>query len=256
MNRLFYISILFLFPGACLTTASCQPAGTGFNVKIQNLNLSDASRNRSVPVALYQPETDKKIKNQQIIIFSHGYGENKGGDNLIYSYLNEKLASEGYFVASIQHELGTDSLLPMTGIPQITRRTNWERGTVNILFVLNELKKSNPDLDFKHLTLIGHSNGGDMTALFAHKYPGLAYKIITLDNRRKALSGIRKTKVYSIRSSDQPADEGVLPNPEEVKKYKMKIIRLSNTRHNEMDDDANEMQRKEINDYVLTFLRD
>ncbi len=254
MNRIFCISILFLFSGAFLMTASSQPAGTGFKVKIQNLDLTDAARNRSVPVALYIPET--KIRNQQIIIFSHGYGENKGGDNLIYSYLNEKLASEGYFVASIQHELSTDSLLPMTGIPQITRRTNWERGSTNILFVLNELKKSNPNLDFKHLTLIGHSNGGDMTALFAHEHPGLAYKIITLDNRRKALSGIRKTKVYSIRSSDQPADEGVLPDTEETKKYKMKIVKLGNTKHNEMDDDANEMQRKEINDYVLAFLRD
>lgn len=37
-------------------------------------------------------------------------------------------------------------------------------------------------------------------------------------------------------------------------KLGMKIIKLSNTAHNDMDDDANEEQRKEIRNYVLAFL--
>lgn len=104
----------------------------------------------------------------------------------------------------------TDELLPLTGIPQIVRRSNWERGVENILFVITKLKITNPELDFKRLILVGHSNGGDMTVLFAHTYPNLVGKIISLDNRRVELPRTSHPKVYSLRSSDQPADEGVL----------------------------------------------
>ena len=61
----------------------------------------------------------------------------------------------------------------------------------------------------------------------------------------------KNLKVYSLRSSDQPADEGILPTEDEVKKYKNKILKLENTIHNEMDDKANNEQRKEIQEYVL-----
>jgi predicted peptidase len=217
--------------------------------------MYDQSRKREIPIAIYKPKTNV-TKKHQVVIFSHGYGQNKGGDYLAYSYLTEFLASKGYFVVSIQHELATDSLLPLTGIPQIVRRPFWERGADNILFVINELKKTNPDLDYKHVTLIGHSNGGDMTALFPQKYPKIVAKIITLDNRRMTFPKTKKVRVYSLRSSDQPADEGVLPTEKEVKKYKMKIIKLANTIHNEMDNDANEEQRKEIQKYILNFITD
>ncbi|MES2732015.1 MAG: alpha/beta hydrolase [Bacteroidota bacterium] len=218
------------------------------------MKLYDQSRHREIPIAIYKPKTDKKLRNQKVVIFSHGYGKNKGGDYLAYSYLTEFLASKGFFVSSIQHELPTDSLLPLTGIPQIVRRPFWERGADNILFVINELKKTNPELDFKHITIIGHSNGADMTALFSQKYPNIAYKIITLDNRRIALPKTKDVKVYSLRSSDQPADEGVLPTTEEQKKFGIKIIKLENTTHNHMDDNANNEQREEIRNYVMTFL--
>ena len=55
-----------------------------FFVKSDSLNFYDRSRNRLIPVALYEPNTDKKITGQKIVIFSHGYGENRGGDNLVY----------------------------------------------------------------------------------------------------------------------------------------------------------------------------
>ncbi len=227
-----------------------------YKVALDTLTLFDRSRNRQIPVALYTPRTDKKIANQKLIIFSHGYGQNKGGDYLIYSYLTENLASKGYVVASIQHELSTDSLIPLTGVPQVVRRPFWERGADNILFVIKELQKSHPQLAFGHITLIGHSNGGDITALFPQKYPNVVEKIITLDNRRMSLPRTKQLKVFSLRSSDQPADEGVLPTAQEQKKFGIKIIKLPNTIHNDMDDDANPAQRKEINDYILTFLND
>lgn len=226
----------------------------GFNTGINRLALTDISRNRTIPIAEYFPVTEKEIKGQKIVIFSHGYGANKPGSNEAYSYLNTFLASKGYFVISIQHELPTDSLLPTTGIPQVVRRSNWERGITNILFVLQEAKKRHPALDYRQLILIGHSNGGDMAMLFSSQHPRLVDKVISLDNRRVALPRTRHPHVYSLRSSDQPADEGVLPSEEEQKRYDMKIIRLAHTIHNDMDDDATPEQRKEINSYLLGFL--
>ncbi|MDF7818676.1 alpha/beta hydrolase [Runella sp. MFBS21] len=223
--------------------------------RLDTLKLYDQSRQREIPIAIYKPKANIS-KKQKVVIFSHGYGQNKGGDYLAYSYLTEFLASKGFFVVSIQHELATDSLLPLTGNPQVVRRPFWERGADNILFVLNELKKTNPDLNYNHITLIGHSNGGDMTALFPQKYPNTIEKIITLDNRRMELPKSKKVKVYSLRSSDQPADEGVLPTEKEIKKFGIKIIKLESTTHNEMDDNANDKQRKEIQNHLLTFLND
>lgn len=225
-----------------------------FEIKLDSSNWLDNSRNRLIPVAFYFPIVNDKISNQQLVIISHGYGENKPKANKSYSYLTEKLASKGYYVVSIQHELPTDDLLPLTGIPQIVRRSNWERGAENILFVLNELKKIKPELDFKHVNLIGHSNGGDMTVLFAHKYPKLVDKIISLDNRRMEFPRTSQPKIYSLRSNDQPADEGVLPTVAEQEKFGIKIIKLPNTIHNDMNDRGNKKQKREINAYVLGFL--
>lgn len=248
-NILFLLSFSLLI--SCLSTK--KNAGTHTYTFIRDtFTLLDVSRNRAIPVALYKPTA----KHPEVVIISHGYGQNRGGDYLTYSYLTDFLASKGYFVVSIQHELPTDSLMQVTGIPQVVRRSFWERGAINILFVINELKKSNPDLNFKHITLIGHSNGGDMTALFPQKYPGLVDKIITLDNRRMASPRTTVPKVYSLRSRDQPADEGVLPTFEEQQTYGMTIIKLPNTIHNDMDDGADSAQRKEIQDYVLGFLRE
>jgi predicted esterase len=255
-----YLQIFF-----CFVVLSCTSNKKAINTKVDNqefevksdsANWLDSSRNRLIPVAFYLPIVNNKIRNQELVIVSHGYGENKLGANKSYSYLTKKLASKGYFVVSIQHELPTDDLLPLTGIPQVVRRSNWERGADNILFVLNEFKKIKPELDFKHVNLIGHSNGGDMTVLFAHKYPNLADKIISLDNRRMELPRTSQPKIYSLRSSDQPADEGVLPTIAEQKKFGIKIIKLPNTIHNDMNDRGNKRQKREINTYIMDFLRE
>jgi len=253
-----YLQILFcLFLSGCLAgkkAATAPMNAPALEYSWDTLNLFDSARHRAIPVALYVPRNIPM--NKEVVIFSHGYGANQGGDNRHYSYLTGNLASKGYFVISIQHELPTDDLIPTTGIPQVVRRPFWERGAENILFVLNAFKKSNPQLDYSHVILIGHSNGADMTALFAQKYPDLVDKIITLDNRRMSLPRTAHPKIYSLRSSDQPADEGVLPTDEEQVRYGMKIIKLPNTTHNDMSDRANPAQRKEINDYIMGFLND
>ncbi len=245
--------------GIILILNSCKPnilteKHTSKNFKLDTLTWLDNIRNRKIPVAVFQP-SNKKTVNKIPIIFSHGYGQNKGGDYLVYSYLTEFLAKQGYFVVSIQHELPTDELLAMEGKLQITRRPNWERGSENILFVLQKMKENFPDLKYGQLVLIGHSNGGDMTVLFAHQHPKLVDKIISLDNRRMELPRVLKPRIFTIRSNDYPADEGVIPNGEELKKYNI-TVDYSNINHSSMDDDANSEERNYLTSKIIEFLKD
>lgn len=103
---------------------------------------------------------------------------------------------------------------------------------------------------------MGHSNGADMTALFPQKYPNIIQKIITLDNRRMAFPRDKSLKIYTLRSSDQPADDGVIPTDVDIKNFGITIVRLTDVKHDDMDDHANTEQRKEIQNYVLKFLND
>ncbi|MGL6039176.1 MAG: hypothetical protein ACRC0E_09875 [Soonwooa sp.] len=87
------------------------------------------------------------------------------------------------------------------------------------------------------MVLIGHSNEGDMTLLFGHKYPHLVDKIIAMDNRRMKLPLTSQPKIYSLLSNNYPADEGILPTDVEKRKYKM-TIDFTNVHHSSMDNDA------------------
>lgn len=239
----------------CLLSFYCAKGQTVETLP-DTLTLFDKNRSRAIPIAIYFPSTkDTSYSGIRPAIMNHGYGFNQGNAYLRYTYLTQFLANAGYFVISIQHELPDDELLPLTGDPLIVRRPFWERGADNMLFVLEWMKIHYPLLDFKHLTLIGHSNGGDMTALFPQKYPDVAENIITLDHRRMPLPRDEKPRILSLRSSDQVADEGVLPDPEEQRKWDISIIFLSDMPHNDMDDHANNQQRENIRFHILQFLK-
>lgn len=221
--------------------------------RLDTLTLFDKERNRNIPVAIYQPKNPKKA-NRIPVFFSHGYGENNGKDYLQdYTYLTEFLVSNGYFVVSIQHELKMDEPLAMTGNLQETRRPNWEKGVQNILFVKQEIEKKYSDLNFNKLSLIGHSNGGDMTVLFAHKFPTLVSKIISMDNRRMKLPRTSNPKIFTLRSNDYPADESVLPTAEEMAQYGI-TVQFTNISHSSMDNDANKRERKYLTTKILEYL--
>lgn len=240
----------FAFGFLCVDLSNAQ-SPVQSKVKIETLDLFDEKRNRSVPVAFYLSDFQSgKTKRKKLAIINHGYGMK----NTDYKFLAETLLANGYFVVSIQHELPTDEPMPTAGKPSEVRRPFWERGAANILFVIEKLKKSHPELDFKNLLLAGHSNGGDTVMMFGEKYPKLARKIISLDNRRMPLPRTKKTRILTIRSSDQKADEGVLPTAEERKRFKIKIVKLQNTIHNDMWDGATSEQKLEISGIISNFL--
>lgn len=246
-----YTFLLFVFVFTNCKRSTTLPVDKTNSVKI--IKLFDNSRKRAISVATYQQKIALK-KAQKVVIISHGYSANQGTPFRDYSFLANRLAKEGYFVISIQHELPTDALIATTGNIYETRKPVWQRGVQNILFVIEVFKQSNPLLDFKNLALIGHSNGGDMSIILANQYPQLAQKVISLDNRRMPFPRNKEPKILSLRSTDQVADAGVLPTLEQQQQYGTQLIQLKNTKHGEMSDSGTQTQRQEINDLIVEFL--
>ncbi len=242
---LFRVAFLFTLLQAYNTLAfATSPPDT--------LTLWDAARMRAIPIACYLPEITNEPK--ALVILSHGYAENHPMAYLSYRYLAEFLANKGFWVVSIQHELPTDSLMPTAGKPQMVRLPFWERGAANIYFVLQTLRQRNELPSNLPIVLLGHSNGGDMSALFAKLHPNQVKQLITLDNRRMALPRNVHLPVLSLRSCDQPTDEGVLPNLKELEAFPIRLVKLAQTSHHEMSDQGSERRKAEIQSFILKFL--
>lgn len=226
-------------------------------IRIEKFEVFDSIRNRLIPYALYAPKLkEDTLDSIRLVIFSHGYGSNYPRNYLNYSYLTKRLAREGFWVLSIQHELPGDSLIPSTGIIQIVRMPFWKRGEENILFVLNEFKRTHPALIIRSIDLIGHSNGGDMSVLTAKHHPELIRKVITLDNLRMPIPNVSSPQFSSLRSIDKTADSTVIPPKEICFTCGIKIIQLKQTTHNQMNDEGSRRQKKQINGYIQKILED
>ena len=220
-------------------------------VRTDTFRMVDPARHRAIPLATYapaaRPTPSPRLK---VALLNHGYG----GTNTAYSFLAKNLVAHGYYVVSLQHELPGDAPIAMTGKLTETRRPNWEQGVQNLLFVLQKLKRTPLNLDYRHLLLVGHSNGGDMVMLFAQEHPELVARVISLDNRRMPLPRASQPRMLSLRSSDQPADAGVLPTLAEQAAFGMTIVPLPATRHNDMWDGATLAQQREMNGFISKFL--
>lgn len=216
--------------------------------------LFDAVRNRVIPIAVYQPaQVNSKTK---VIVFSHGYDANKNDkSNQSYSYLTRFLAEKGFYVISVQHELPDDPLLAMEGDFMQTRMPNWERGVANIFFTIQEFKKLKPQLDWNNLILIGHSNGGDMTMLFATQYPQLIKKAISMDHRRMIMPRTQNPRLFTLRGCDYDADAGVLPTEQEQKQFRIKVVKLEDITHSNMGERGTEEQHNFINRCVYESVK-
>ena len=113
---------------------------------------------------------------------------------------------------------------------------NWHRGVVTLKFLVNELSSKYPAYDFTKLTLFGHSNGGDISALYGSIYPNEVSQIITLDHRRMLIPRNKNIRVLTLRGSDYPADADVLLNDSELDKFPVTQIMIEKSRHNDMYD--------------------
>src|ERR1700757_5542022 len=95
-----------------------------------------------------------------------------------YSFLANVFAARGFIAISIQHDLPTDPpMVTKVGELYVGRLAQVQRGVANIKFAIDQLKKVQPNADYDHLTMVGHSNGGDISVYFAKLYPDQINKV-------------------------------------------------------------------------------
>jgi hypothetical protein len=230
-------------------------------IRHTTLDLFDATRQRpvSVDVAVrrdYEMKADKGLWKLPIAIISNGNTVR----NTEYSFLANALAARGYLVASIQQDLPSDPpLMTKVGMPYAGRRAVYLRCEANILFVLGEMQKLQPNADYDHLTLVGHSNGGDVSMYVAKQHPELVSKVITLDNLRVPFVHSDRMKILSFRSKDPnfKTDPGVLPPPAQGKGKSGGIdIVDTGALHTDLSDRGPQSVKEKIQTTLDQFLRD
>jgi pimeloyl-ACP methyl ester carboxylesterase len=112
-----------------------------------------------------------------------------------------------------------------------------------------------PNADYRHLTLIGHSNGGDISMYFAKMHPEMVRKVVTLDNLRVPFLTDGKVKILSFRSKDPvfKADPGVVPDDATCAKASITVVRTE-FQHNWLSDRGPDHVKDSIQAKVQSFL--
>ncbi len=175
-----------------------------------------------------------------------------------YSFLATVFAARGYMVVSIQHDLETDPpLATRVGEPYVGRLPVYQRGIANIRFAIGELRVAQPNADYDHLTMVGHSNGGDISMYFAKVYPEQVTKIVTLDNLRVPFMTDGRIKILSFRSHDPifKADPGVVPDDEACERAGIAVVR-TDYRHTDMSDRGPKAVKAAILEVLGKYLDD
>jgi hypothetical protein len=175
-----------------------------------------------------------------------------------YSFLANVFAARGYIAISIQHDLPTDApMVTKVGELYVGRLPQYQRGIANIRFAVAEMRKLQPHADYDHLTMVGHSNGGDITMYFAKMYPDEIKKVVTLDNLRVPFMTEGRFKILSFRSKDPQfkTDPGVIPNEEICEKSGIKIVQTG-YQHTQMSDRGPDEVKSTIQGMLDSFLDD
>jgi len=245
-----------VFACVSLLTVAGYVAISKWGIEHENLQLFDAARQRPVTVDVavrkdYEMKANAGFWRLPVAVISNG----NTVKNTEYSFLANIFAARGYLVASIQQDLPTDPpLVTKVGEPYVGRLEVYMKGEANILFTLGELKKRHPNADYEHLTMVGHSNGGDTAMYFAKQHPNLVAQIVTLDNLRVPFVIRDKLKILSFRSDDPQfkTDPGVLPSS--LAKPKGIDIIKTEFQHTWMSDRGPEKAKEQIQAALDAFL--
>ena len=225
----------------------------------QTLTFYDAARGRPVAVDI-AVRRDKEMQANAgmlklpVALLNHG--------NTVkfteYSFLANVFAARGYMAVSVQHDLDTDApLVTKVGELYVGRLPVYERGVANIMFAIKELRKIQPNSDYDHLTLVGHSNGGDISMYFAKMYPNQVKKVVTLDNLRVPFMIDGRFKILSFRSQDAAfkPDPGVVPDDDVCEKAGITVVKTG-YQHTDMSDRGPDHVKEKIQTLLDKFLDD
>ncbi|WP_022720811.1 alpha/beta fold hydrolase [Rhodopseudomonas sp. B29] len=243
----------------CLVVAGAYFTASKWAIRHQTLVFYDASRGRPVAVDI-AVRRDKEMQSEAglsilpVAIINHG--------NTVrfteYSFLANVLAVRGYMAVSIQHDLDSDApLVTKVGELYVGRLPVYERGAANIDFAISKLREMQPNADYDHLTMVGHSNGGDISVYYARLHPDHISKVVTLDNLRVPFMVHAKFKTLTFRSHDPQfkTDPGVVPDQADCDKAGITVVRTG-FQHTEMSDRGPEDVKESITASLDKFLDD
>jgi hypothetical protein len=244
----------------CVLAAVGYFTATKWAIRHQTLTLYDPMRtDRPVEVDISvrrdrEMESIADMITLPVAILNHG--------NTVkfteYSFLSNVFAMRGYLVVSVQHDIEADgAMVTQASEEYVGRRPHYNKGIANIMFVLDELKNSYPNADYHQLTMVGHSNGGDISMYFAKRHPELIKKVVTLDNLRVPFITDGKFKILSFRSKDPvfKADPGVVPDEEMCQKAGITVVKTT-YQHNELSDRGSDGVKNTIQSILDRFLDD
>src|SRR4051794_18981784 len=119
------------------------------------------------------------------------------------------------------------------------------------------MQKVQQNADYDRLTLVGHSNGGDISMYFAKLYPDQIRKVVTLDNLRVPFMTDGRFKILSFRSKDPQfkTDPGVIPNQEVCDESGIQIVQTG-YQHTDMSDRGPDEVKSTIQGMLDKFLDD
>src|SRR5580700_5164848 len=244
----------------CVLVAAAYFTVSKWAIRHEMLTFTDPARDNRVVAVDIAVRRDKELQANAgmiklpVAILNHG--------NTVkfteYSFLANLFAARGYMVVSIQHDLASDApLVTKVGELYVGRLPQYHRGVANIRFAIDELKRVQANADYDHLTMVGHSNGGDISMYFAKLYPDQIKKVVTLDNLRVPFMTDGRFKILSFRSKD-PAfkpDPGVVPDDEVCEKAGITVVRTA-FQHNDMRDTGPDDAKATIQGMLDKFLDD
>src|ERR1700688_320058 len=229
-------------------------------IRHETIMFTDASRdNRPVAVDIAIRRDKEMQANAGMItlpvaILNHG--------NTVkfteYSFLANVFAARGYVAISIQHDLPTDPpMVTKVGELYVGRQPQYLRGVANIKFAVEEMQKVQPNADYDHLTVVGHSAGADISMYFAKLHPEMIKKVVTLDNLRVPFITDGRFKILSFRSKDPvfKTDPGVIPSEEVCEKAGITVVRTG-FQHNDMRDTGPDEANASIQGMLDKFLEE
>jgi hypothetical protein len=233
---------------------------TKWAIRHETLTFNDPARdNRPVAVDLAVRRDKEMQANAGMItlpvaILNHG--------NTVkfteYSFLANVFAARGYVAISIQHDLSTDPpMVTKVGEFYVGRQPQYLRGVANIKFAVEEMKTVQPNADYDHLTVVGHSAGADISMYFAKLHPELTKRVVTLDNLRVPFITDGRFKILSFRSKDLvfKTDPGVVPSKEVREKSGIEVVQTG-FQHNDMRDTGPDVAKASIQGMLDKFLED
>jgi pimeloyl-ACP methyl ester carboxylesterase len=249
---------VFLSVGALVTVGYFSVSK--WAIRHESFTFYDPDRdNRPVPVDIAirrdkQMQADAGMIKLPVVVFSHG----NTVKSTEYSFINNVFAAHGYVVLSIQHDLPTDTpMVTKPGEPYVGRLPQIQRGVANIRFAVAQMHEVQPNADYDHLTVVGHSMGGDITMYFAKQYPDEIRKVVTLDNLRVPFMTDGKFKILSFRSKDPQfkTDPGVIPSGQLREKAGITVVNTP-FRHDDMRDTGSKEAKASIEAMLDKFLTD